>query len=67
MLMDDNKLDIIEETIKFWSKKNIQEKVFSHEDARQSIENISGFIEILQKWQGSKKIPESKMEKNSIE
>jgi hypothetical protein len=40
--------DIINQTIDFWTKRTGQE--ISPEDAREMIQNISGFFQVLSEW-----------------
>ena len=44
----DERAAILEETRLFWQSRT--SRVLSHEDARQSVENVSGFFITLQRW-----------------
>jgi len=50
--------DFIQETIDFWEKKT--GKKFSREDARQMIENVSGYFNTLHRWDIRQKEKEKK-------
>lgn len=41
--------DMIDQTIAFWSQRTEQQ--FSHEDARQAVDNVCGFFSVLAEWQ----------------
>lgn len=46
--MQKKKEDIIKDTVEFWKKRT--DKEFSPEDAKEIINNISGFFQILAEW-----------------
>jgi chemotaxis regulatin CheY-phosphate phosphatase CheZ len=46
--MEDSKRELIEETKRFWQART--GKPISDEDAREMIENITGFFKILIEW-----------------
>lgn len=50
--------DFIQETIDFWEKKT--GKKFTREDARQMIENVSGYFNTLHRWDVREKEKEKK-------
>jgi len=50
--------DFIQETIDFWEKKT--GKKFTREDARQMIENVSGYFNTLHRWDMREKEKEKK-------
>jgi ATP/maltotriose-dependent transcriptional regulator MalT len=41
-------LPLLEETIQFWHQRS--SRPLTHEDARQMVENVSGFFTTLQRW-----------------
>lgn len=47
--MKRNESEILEHTVAFWEGR---EYTLSHEDARISIENITGFFDLLLEWDG---------------
>ena len=42
------RLPLLEETIQFWQQRT--SRPLTHEDARQMVENVTGFFTILQGW-----------------
>ncbi len=46
--MEDSKRQLIEETKRFWQARTGES--ISDEDARQMIENITGFFKVLIEW-----------------
>jgi hypothetical protein len=46
--VDKQRTALIENTIKFWQSRN--SCVLTPEDARQAIENVTGFFTTLQSW-----------------
>jgi hypothetical protein len=42
------RLPLLEETIRFWQPRT--SRPLTHEDARQMVENVTGFFTILQGW-----------------
>jgi hypothetical protein len=46
---------IINETAQFWSKRTGRE--LSEEDARQIIENMTGFFRVLSEWEAAERSP----------
>ena len=47
--MQKQTLDILNQTIAFWSERSGQE--FSQEDAREMVANVSGFFLVLAEWE----------------
>ena len=41
-------LSLLEETIQFWHHRT--SRPLTHEDARQMVENVSGFFTTFQRW-----------------
>jgi len=41
-------LPLLEETIRFWQPRT--SRLLTHEDARQMVENVTGFFTILEGW-----------------
>jgi hypothetical protein len=39
---------ILDETVQFWQPRSL--RTLTHEDARQAIENVTGFFTTLQRW-----------------
>ena len=46
--MKNDASDIIEQTLNFWGKRT--GKDLSREDAREMVVNVSGFFQVLAKW-----------------
>ena len=42
-------LDFLDETITFWQPR--AQRTLTHEDAREIVENLTGFFAILREWQ----------------
>jgi hypothetical protein len=42
------RLPLLEETIQFWQQRT--SRPLTHEDARQMVENVTGFFTTLQHW-----------------
>jgi hypothetical protein len=41
-------LPLLEETIRFWQPRT--SRALTHEDARQMVENVTGFFTVLKSW-----------------
>jgi hypothetical protein len=46
--MDDPRLALLEDTRAFWQSRT--SRVLALEDARQAVENVTGFFATLQRW-----------------
>jgi len=46
--------DFIEETADFW--ESCTRRLVTHKDARQIVENVSGFFSVLREWDAAKEI-----------
>ncbi len=53
---------LLKHTVELWQLRT--KRIFSHEDARASIENVAGFFGLLEQWERSDPIgePHTKME-----
>lgn len=51
--MEESKRQLIEQTKQFWQAR--AQKSLSDEDAREIIENITGFFKVLKEWQEKEK------------
>ena len=47
--MQETREDFIDETLKLWQPRTPQQ--LNHEDARQIIENVTGFFNVLLEWE----------------
>jgi hypothetical protein len=52
--MKDQSPDIIDDTARFWSQR--AGKVISREEARQAVENVHGFFQVLLEWERAEQI-----------
>ena len=54
------RLPLLEETIRFWQPRT--SRPLTHEDARQMVENMTGFFTTLQRWSAAADIRSSEPE-----
>lgn len=46
--MDEHRAALLEETVAFWQPRSSRQ--LTGEDARQAVENVTGFFATLQRW-----------------
>ncbi len=62
--MDDRE-ELITSTAEFWQSRSPRR--FSREDARQAIENVTGFFQVLAKWSATRGEPQAAKDSNEEE